>query len=152
MSCICDLPHSSQQRWVLNPLSEARDRTFVFMDASHIHFRWAMAGTPVNWVWKLIYGPLSEPISQWFSNGFNKANLFFKFSKLERFNRLSVLTLPIGIFISKTRRLTFYLFYIISSSKIFETFFIKAWQFLFCLCRASPRHMEVPRLGAESEL
>ena len=37
-SCICDLHHSSQQRWVLNPLSEARDRMCVLMDASQIHF------------------------------------------------------------------------------------------------------------------
>jgi len=29
LSCICDLHHSSQQRWILNPLSEARDRTCV---------------------------------------------------------------------------------------------------------------------------
>ena len=26
-SCVCDLHHSSWQRWILNPLSEARDRT-----------------------------------------------------------------------------------------------------------------------------
>ena len=26
-SCVCDLPHSSRQHRILNPLSEARDRT-----------------------------------------------------------------------------------------------------------------------------
>ena len=35
-SCIFDLCHSSQQRQILSPLSEARDQTC--MDASQIHF------------------------------------------------------------------------------------------------------------------
>ena len=34
LSPICDLHHSSRQRQILNPLSEARDRTCVLMDAS----------------------------------------------------------------------------------------------------------------------
>ena len=33
-SCICDVHHSSQQHWILNPLSVARDRTSIFMDTS----------------------------------------------------------------------------------------------------------------------
>ena len=33
-SHICDLHRSSQQPWILNPLSDARDRTCVLMDAS----------------------------------------------------------------------------------------------------------------------
>ena len=32
-STICDLHHSSQQRWILNPPSKARDGTYVPMDA-----------------------------------------------------------------------------------------------------------------------
>ena len=32
-SHICDLHHGSQQRRVLNPLSQARDRTCILMDA-----------------------------------------------------------------------------------------------------------------------
>ena len=32
------LHHSSRQRWILHPLSKARDRTYVLMDASQIHF------------------------------------------------------------------------------------------------------------------
>ena len=31
---------------ILNPLSEARDRTRVFMDTSQVHYHWAMRGTP----------------------------------------------------------------------------------------------------------
>ena len=34
----CDLHHSSWQRWILNPLSEARDQTCELMDASQIRF------------------------------------------------------------------------------------------------------------------
>ena len=32
----CDLHHSSRQYLILNPLSEARDRTHIFMDASRV--------------------------------------------------------------------------------------------------------------------
>ena len=35
---ICNPHHRSQQRRILNPLSEARDRTCVLMNASQIHF------------------------------------------------------------------------------------------------------------------
>ena len=45
-SHVWDLLHSWQQRWILDPLSEARDWTHVFMDTSWIHFHWAPMGTP----------------------------------------------------------------------------------------------------------
>ena len=45
-SPVCDPPHSSWQCQILNPLSKARDWTCVLMDASQIHFHWAMTGTP----------------------------------------------------------------------------------------------------------
>ena len=47
-SCICSLPHNSQQRWILNPLSKARDWTCILMDTSEIHFHWATMGKPLN--------------------------------------------------------------------------------------------------------
>ena len=37
---------SSQQRRILNPLSKARDRTCVLMNASQIGFHWTTTGTP----------------------------------------------------------------------------------------------------------
>ena len=37
-SHLCDLPHSSQQCWLLNPMSKARDGTFVLMDTSWVHY------------------------------------------------------------------------------------------------------------------
>ena len=46
LSHICDLHHSSWQRQILNPLSKARDWTCILMDASEIHFHWAMTGAP----------------------------------------------------------------------------------------------------------
>ena len=36
-SCACDLHHGSWQGQILNPLSEARDRTHVLMDTSWLH-------------------------------------------------------------------------------------------------------------------
>ena len=36
LSCICDLHHSSRQRQILNPLSQARDRTQILMDTSRV--------------------------------------------------------------------------------------------------------------------
>ena len=35
-SHIWDLRHSLQQRWILNPLSEARDQTHILMDTSPV--------------------------------------------------------------------------------------------------------------------
>ena len=35
-SLVCDLLHTPQQHWVLNPLSEARDRSRILMDTSHL--------------------------------------------------------------------------------------------------------------------
>ena len=38
-SCICDLHHSSWQRRIFNPQSEARDQTHVLMDTSCVRYR-----------------------------------------------------------------------------------------------------------------
>ena len=44
-SRICYL-HSSRQCWIFNPLSKARDWTWILMDAGQIGFHWATMGTP----------------------------------------------------------------------------------------------------------
>ena len=49
-SLICDLHHSSRQRWILNPLSEPRDQTQNLMFPSRIHFRCTTIGTPKNFL------------------------------------------------------------------------------------------------------
>ena len=38
--------HSSQQCWIFNPLSNARDWTHILMDTSQIHFLCTTRGTP----------------------------------------------------------------------------------------------------------
>ena len=45
-SHICELHHSSRQRWIHNPLSKARDQTHILMDTSQIRFHCATTGTP----------------------------------------------------------------------------------------------------------
>mgnify|MGYP001346181379 CR=1 FL=1 len=45
-SHICDLHHSSQQWWILNPLSKARDQTYDLIVPSRIRFHYATMGTP----------------------------------------------------------------------------------------------------------
>ena len=47
-SLVCDLHHSSRQHQILNPLSEARDRTCILMDTNQIRFHCTTMGTPGN--------------------------------------------------------------------------------------------------------
>ena len=37
----------SWQSWILEPLSEARDRNYILMDTSRIHFRCGTTGIPL---------------------------------------------------------------------------------------------------------
>ena len=43
------LRHSHSNVGSLTPLNEARGQTHNIMDASQIHFHWAMMGTPKLW-------------------------------------------------------------------------------------------------------
>ena len=47
MRRVCDLHHRSQQRRILDPLSEARGQTRSLMVPSRIRFHCAMTGTPI---------------------------------------------------------------------------------------------------------
>ena len=48
-SCHCDLHHGSQQCWILNPLSRARDWTHILMDPSQVHDCWTTTGITCMW-------------------------------------------------------------------------------------------------------
>ena len=61
LSCICDLHHRSRQCWTIKPLSKARDRTYIHMDASYFPFCWATTGSLKvlkSLLWKLKKGTL----------------------------------------------------------------------------------------------
>ena len=70
---ICNLHHSSQQRWIPNPLSKVRDRTRHLMVTSLIHFRCATTGILNNsWFWEqrgtffrydVVFGKTSSVVS-----------------------------------------------------------------------------------------
>ena len=46
LSHVCDLHYSSQQSWILDPLSKARDQTQILMDTSWILSHYATRVTP----------------------------------------------------------------------------------------------------------
>ena len=48
-SHVCNLHHSLRQRWILNPLSRAKDWPCVLTDTHQVHYHWATTGT--TWVW-----------------------------------------------------------------------------------------------------
>ena len=54
---ICNLHHSSLQRWVPDPLIKARDWTHILMETSRIRFHWATMGT--------LERSLAESLSEW---------------------------------------------------------------------------------------
>ena len=49
-SRVCDLHYSSQQHWILNPLSKARDGSCILMDTSWIRFCCTTMGNPTHLV------------------------------------------------------------------------------------------------------
>ena len=57
-SCVCDLHHSSWQRWILHPLSDARDQIHNIVATSRIRFCCATMGTPQFGIlsWKDLLG------------------------------------------------------------------------------------------------
>ena len=47
-SHVCDLRHSSRQCWILNPVSEARDRTCILRDTSRVlNPQWKLCGPSI---------------------------------------------------------------------------------------------------------
>ena len=60
LSSVCDLHHSSWQHWILNLLSESRDRTCNLMVPSRIRFRSTTTGTPILYFYFLTLATLRE--------------------------------------------------------------------------------------------
>ena len=69
MSRVCDLYHSSQQRQILNPLTEARDQTHILMDTSQARYHWATMGTSIffSLLLRLHSDSQSQTASYWLS-------------------------------------------------------------------------------------
>ena len=59
----CDLHHSSWQRWIFSPLSEARDQTSILMDTSRVHYHWATTGTSIKWLFNAFASYPTYPMS-----------------------------------------------------------------------------------------
>ena len=64
LSDICNLHHSSPQRRILNPLMRTRGLTHIFMDTSHLHYRWATPGIPSLYFLKRLLSHSPHPL--WF--------------------------------------------------------------------------------------
>ena len=47
-SYVCNLQHNSQQRWILNPLSKARDWNHILVDINRVCYHWATMGIPAQ--------------------------------------------------------------------------------------------------------
>ena len=75
-SFVCNLHHSSQQGWILNPLIGARAGTCIFMEGSQIHFHWTTTGTPVENFVKV-------PNNYWHIEAVNKCHMMFPFQRLK---------------------------------------------------------------------
>ena len=57
LSHICSLYHSSQQCWIFNPPSKARDQTHILTDTSWVHYLWPK--------WELLNNKLSKTVCDW---------------------------------------------------------------------------------------
>ena len=77
LSHIYDPHHSSWQRQILNPLTEAKDRTHVLTDASRVHYRRATVGTPILCILKGF--PLKESMRKSLSFSLFYRKIFNKF-------------------------------------------------------------------------
>ena len=74
LNCVCDLHHSSRQHRILNPWSEARDRTLVLMDTSWIRLHCTTVVTPLFYFSDPFREKFLESISlspQVFQSGFH---------------------------------------------------------------------------------
>ena len=65
--CVCNLHQSSQQCWIFNPLSKARNQTSMLMDANRILFHCSTTGTPQLSILNLNFRPYKNLLKTNFS-------------------------------------------------------------------------------------
>ena len=167
LSHACNL-HSSRPRQILNPLSKARDWTHSLMDTSWVHYCWATTETPYIPFWSGFcpyiqlkathISPYATFIS--FQPSPNSSKIPLSIKMLTAFFVLK------QIYVLKERNdkqlfLHFYVIYIYFLVKylfmpfanvLTEFYFILFVCLFFSFLEPLPWHMEVPRLGVQSEL
>ena len=98
-SCVCNLHHSSQQCWMLNPLSKARDSAHVLMDTSWVHCLWATTGTLAFLYYDILFWNyfiiLVDRILLWMN--FRNEFMTFSWTKLDFFYRFTVWVLVLSV-------------------------------------------------------
>ena len=87
---VCDLHHSSRPRRILNPLSEARDRTCNLIVPSRIRFCCAPTGT-LRFIYLVanIHG-LFLPLAEWYSVSYVSVSQLFTIHPFVAIGLLSV--------------------------------------------------------------
>ena len=138
-SGICHLHHRSRKRWILNPLSKARDRTRILRDTSRLHYRWATTGTPkVNYFYPSDLPSLS-------------------FSLLHLLSIVSAINLRCHKPLPRFTKLSSGLLHPGSPAKSGDTIwqqggFISFRSKLYCRCLWSPQQQGSPPVKAEGRL
>ena len=139
LSSICDLCYSFQQYWILNPLSKARDWTYIFpWILARFLTHWATMGTLVNWkilnmvretaklfhIYVNVYSICSQilPFTQ-SAVPFLFRALLFPFPRLSLSMFYPVLSIPYPILYSFHRQVISTIIRVISSGTNFHNFF-----------------------------
>ena len=81
-SCLCNLYQSSQQCWILNPLSETRDRTCILMNTSWVFNLLSHSGNSGYHIFLKDSSPLFCWVPDFFFFSFLKVTNYFNCTKI----------------------------------------------------------------------
>ena len=129
---VCSLHHSSQQRQILNVLSRARDRTRVFMDTSQVLNPLSHSGNSTIYFLKILI--LKKPLVTFLNIPQSPTYPLPRFNNCQQ--QANHFHLQISTFFPHVLPPIYLCIYLV--------FFVVLWP--------HPQHMEVTRLGVESEL
>ena len=73
LSHVCDPHHSQRQHHIPNPLSRARDQTYILVDASQIRFHWATTGSPGLFFLSPLFHGYTGGIRKFLGEGANRS-------------------------------------------------------------------------------